>query len=605
MRFPPSFIERLRSHFLMSEVVGKRIALKKLGREWKACCPFHNEKSPSFTVNDDKGFYHCFGCGAHGDAIEFIRKHERLSYPEAIETLARDAGIPLPEVSPETIRKIEAYKVQQDVVEAACVWFEKQLHSAKHIDAMAYAEKRGLKPETIRQFRLGYAPDERTALHQYLLENGHSLERQIEAGLVSRTDDGRVYDRFRGRLMFPIKSAGGKVIAFGGRTLSSDTKNIAKYLNSPETELFKKGDLLFNHDLVKKAVRERNTVVVMEGYMDVVSSSQQGVDYAVAALGTAVTPEHLRLLWQMTKEPIFCLDGDTAGQRAMLRAAEVALPLITPGHSLRFAVLPKGEDPDSYIQKHGKDSFEKLLAHSKRLSQVLWETMAPQYKLNLAEGRAGLEGAFKKLANNIQDATVKQHFISYFKKQLWEATSSKKPVAKTRSSKVEQVVAQHQNTALEMLTSRMLKTLIIFPNLLERSGVDEFVSHITISTPQLAHLRDAILTVAHSDGAHDAEPFRSAVIAQVKESWCIEFVASALKLPYSGSLSDSDAAVLWNETVSAYQIAHMQSELDQLREQVGGVDEEGLKRLKELQNAIEAAQTARTFAPMQADAAQA
>jgi DNA primase len=603
MRFPPSFIERLRSHFLMSEVVGKRIALKKFGREWKACCPFHNEKSPSFTVNDEKGFYHCFGCGAHGDAIEFIRKHERLSYPEAIETLARDAGIPLPEVSPETIRKIEAYKVQQDVVEVACLWFERQLHSARHVDALAYVEMRGLRPETVRQFRLGYAPDERTALHQYLTENGHSFEQQVQAGLVSKSDDGKVYDRFRGRLIFPIRNASGKVIAFGGRVLNNNNKNIAKYLNSPETDLFKKGDVLYNLDLAKKTAREKNTVVVMEGYMDVVSSSQSGVDYAVATLGTACTAEHLRLLWQLSKEPVFCLDGDTAGQRAMLRAAEIALPLITPGHSLRFAVLPKGEDPDTYIQKHGKDSFEKLLQHSKRLSQVLWETMAPQYKLNLAEGRAGLEGAFKKLANQIADPTVKQHFISYFKKQLWEATAHKKPQPKTRSKEVEQVVAQHHDTALEMLASRMLKTLVIFPSLLERASVEEFVSHVTINAPRMQTLRDAILTVVHDATITEAEPFRARLIDTVKESWCIEFVAEALKLPYSGSLTASDALVLWNEAVSAYQITHMENELAVLREQVGGVDEEGLKRLRELQEAIQAAQTARTFAPMQSDSA--
>lgn len=603
MRFPPAFIERLRSHFLMSEVVGKRIPLKKFGREWKACCPFHNEKSPSFTVNDEKGFYHCFGCGAHGDAIEFVRKIDRLSYPEAIETLARDAGLALPEVSPETIRKIESYKQQQDVCEAACVWFEKQLHSASHMDALSYVEKRGLKPETIRQFRLGFAPDERTALHQHLTTSGYSVKQQTEAGLISTSDDGRVYDRFRGRLIFPIRNASGKVIAFGGRILNNNNKNIAKYLNSPETDLFKKGEVLYNLDLAKKPAREKSAVVVMEGYMDVVSTAQAGVDYAVATLGTAVTAEHLRLLWQLSKEPVFCLDGDAAGQRAMLRAAEIALPLIAPGHSLRFAVLPKGEDPDSYIQKHGKDAFEKLLTHSKRLSQVLWETLSPQYKLNLAEGRAGLEGAFTKLAKQIADATVRQHFVSFFKKQLWEATSSKKPVAKARSTKVEQVLAQHHSTALEMLTSRMLKTLVIFPSLLERASVEEFVSHVTIATPRLNILRNSILTLAHEQIISEAEPFRARLIESVQESWCIEFVADALKLPYSSSLSANDALVLWNETVSAYQIEHMKQELAALQEQVGGVDEEGLKRLEELQNAIKAIQTARTFAPMQSDVA--
>lgn len=603
MRFPPAFIERLRSHFLMSEVIGKRISVKKFGREWKACCPFHNEKSPSFTINDEKGFYHCFGCGAHGDAIEFIRKYERLSYPEAIETLARDAGIAMPEVSPETVRKIEAYKMQQDVVESACLWFERQLHSASHAEALAYVEKRGLRPETIRLFRIGFAPDERTSLHKHLTSNGYSLQQQIEAGLVSTSEEGKIYDRFRGRLIFPIRNASGKVIAFGGRILNNNNRNIAKYLNSPETDLFKKGEVLFNLDLAKKPAREKNTVVVMEGYMDVVSTAQSGIDYAVATLGTAVTPEHMRLLWQLSKEPVFCLDGDAAGQRAMLRAAEIALPLIAPGHSLRFAMLPAGEDPDSYIQKNGKDAFEKLLLHSKRLSQILWETMAPQYKLNLAEGRAGLEGAFRKLAGQITDPTVKQHFISFFKKQLWDATSNKKPTAKTRSNKVEQMIAQHHSTALEMLTQRMLKTLVIFPSLLERAAVEEFVSTIVITTPRLQQLRDRILASAHENIITNAEQFRSHVLETMPEAWCAEFIKEALQLPYSRSLSVNDASVLWNETVSAYQITHMQNELTALQEQPGGVDEEGLKRLRELQHAIESAQAARTFAPMQNDVA--
>lgn len=604
MRFPPNFIERLRNHFLMSEVIGRRIPVKKFGREYKACCPFHNEKTPSFTINDEKGFYHCFGCGAHGDAIEFVRKYDKLSYPEAIETLAREAGIPLPEYSPETARRVEAQKLQHDVVEAACLWFEKQLHSASHMEAFSYLEKRGLTPDTIRQFRLGYAPDARVSLHQHLTTSGYSLQQQMEAGLVSLSDNQQVYDRFRGRVIFPILSTSGKVIAFGGRLLGNNTnKSLPKYLNSPETELFKKGEVLFNFDKVKKVARETGMIAVMEGYMDVVMTSQHGVSYAVATLGTAVTPEHLRQLWQVSKEPILCLDGDAAGKRAMLRAAEIALPLITPGHSLRFAVLPQGEDPDSYIAKHGKASFEKLLNHSKRLSQVLWETLSPQYKLSSPEGRAALEGAFKKLATQIADATVKQHFLSFFKKQLWDATSSKKPAPQTRSAKVEQMLAQHQSSALESLTLRMLKTLITFPGLLARAQVEEFISHLTIITPRMQTLRDALITLAHQDGLHEAEAFRAALTAHVSEDWCIEFIGEALKLPYRHSLTDNDAMVLWNESVSAYHIAHMQQELASLQEQVGGMDDEGYQRLVELQNAIREALSTRTFAPMQPDVA--
>jgi len=219
MRFPPSFIERLRSHFLMSEVIGRRIPIKKHGREYQALCPFHNEKSPSFTINDEKGFYHCFGCGAHGDAIEFIRKFERLSYPETIETLAREAGIPLPELTQEQVRRLEVEKTLFDVLEAACQWFEKQLLASGGTIARDYVEKRGLKPETIRAFRIGYAPDDRTALYNHLKTAGFSQALQAEAGLIIIPEDGPPYDRFRGRVIFPIRSSSGKVIAFGGRLI--------------------------------------------------------------------------------------------------------------------------------------------------------------------------------------------------------------------------------------------------------------------------------------------------------------------------------------------------------------------------------------------------
>jgi DNA primase len=602
MRFPPQFIERLRSHFLMSEVIGKRLAIKKFGREYKAVCPFHNEKSPSFTVNDEKGFYHCFGCGAHGDAIEFVRRYDKVSYAEAIESLARDGGIPLPEFSPEMARKAEAHKLQHDVVEAACLWFEKQLHSASHVDALSYLEKRGLKPETVRQFRLGYAPDEKTALHQHLTKSGYSLQQQKDAGLVASSDSGQLYDRFRGRVIFPIRNPQGKVIAFGGRILDNN-KNIAKYLNSPETELFKKGDVLYNLDLAKRAAADAGLVVVMEGYMDVVSTTQSGVGYAVATLGTAVTPEHLRLLWRMSKEPVLCLDGDVAGKRAMMRAAEIALPLITPGFSLRFAVLPKGEDPDTYIQKHGKESFEKLLGHSKRLSQVLWETMAPQYKLNLAEGRAALEGAMKKLAEKIADPMVKQHFISYFKKQLWETASQKKPAARTRSTKVEQMAVQHYSTQLESLIKQMLKTIISFPSLLQRAQVEEFISHMDIRDHRTDSLRTALVSLAHQHFESN-EAFHGSIMAALPEEWFAKFMAESLKLPYRQSLSDNDALVLWNETMTSYQIVHMQQELEQIQYQSGAaLDEAAYQRLVELQNAIKTAQTTRTFAPMATDVA--
>jgi len=613
MRFSPTFIERLRTHFLLSELIGKRIAIKKHGREYHALCPFHNEKSPSFTINDEKNFFHCFGCGAHGDAIEFIKRYERLTYPETIERLARDAGIALPEPSREERQKAQAEKTLFDVLEAASQWFERQLLSTSHTIARDYVEKRGLTPETVRKFRIGYAPDERTALNQHLLMLGFSQKLQAEAGLIIVPDNGQVYDRFRGRLMFPIRNASGKIIAFGGRLLANNNSNKAlpKYLNSPETALFKKGEMLFNLDLAKRPAREGNMVVVMEGYMDVVSTAQSGVDYAVATLGTAVTPEHLRLLWQLAKEPVLCLDGDAAGKRAMLRGIEVALPLLKAGFSLRFALLPAGEDPDSYVQKHGKAAYEKILNASKRLSQVMWETLSAQFRLDLPEGRAALEAALTKLCLQIADVAVRQHYQSYFRKMLWEkaspaktAKSGKAQKQQGRSAQVGHMAIQHHSAALDTLTRRMLKTLTQFPALLHKSTVEETLSRLDIRNPHLDALRNALLSaIGHCD-IDNNDAFHEYLHNELPGDMIKTLTDDTLKLPYANTLSLNDALVLWNETASAYQISHLEFELKELQDNIGqSMDEASYTRLIELKQAIDKAHHTRTFAPTQSDVA--
>lgn len=600
MRFPPSFIERLRSHFLMSEVIGRRMPLKKHGREYQGLCPFHNEKTPSFTVNDEKGFYHCFGCAAHGDAIEFIRKYDRLSYPEAIETLAREAGIPMPKPSEDEQRRSESEKTLFDVLEAACRWFEQQLSATSGLVAKDYIEKRGLKPETIRNFRIGYAPDERNGLYNHLLKAGFPQSLQAEAGLIGVSEQGSPYDRFRGRVMFPIRNPSGKVIAFGGRLLASTpaTKALPKYLNSPETPLFKKGDVLYNLDLTKKAAREGNMAVVMEGYMDVVSTAQAGITYAMATLGTAVTPEHLRLLWQLAKEPVICLDGDTAGMRAMMRAAEVALPLLKPGYSLRFALLPKGEDPDTYVQKNGKASFEKILLTSNRLSQILWETLSPQYQSDLPEKRAELENALKLLTDKIADPTVRSHYASYFRKLLW----AKKPIAgkqppQERSMHVKQMVLQHHNAAMEALAQRLLWILVKFPELLHKSHVEETLSRLDITSQHLDTARNALLTAMNYVDIDDKEAFTAYLDTQLHGQF-----PEPQALPNRGLADAPEALHLWNETVSIYEVERLEFELKELQERVGQVmDDADYLRLVELQQSIQKAKSVRTFAPAEVE----
>lgn len=589
----------------MSEVIGRRMPLKKHGREFQGLCPFHNEKTPSFTVNDTKGFYHCFGCGAHGDAIEFLRKFERLSYAESIELLAREAGIPLPKPDAEEQRKAEAEKTLYDALEAACKWFEQQLTSASGTIARDYVEKRGLRQETVRQFRVGYAPEERTALYQHLLKAGFSQALQAEAGLIIVPEDGPPYDRFRGRIMFPIRNPSGKVIAFGGRLIANQSTNKAlpKYLNSPETPLFRKGEVLFNLDQAKKSAREGSVAVVMEGYMDVVSSVQSGITYALATLGTAVTPEHLRLLWQLVKEPVMCLDGDAAGLRAMMRAAEVALPLLKPGYSLRFAILPKGEDPDTYVLKHGKASFEKVLIGSRRLSQMLWDALSPQYRADLPEGRASLENALKQLTDKIADPTVKAHYASYFRNRLWnKVPSTGKTLEPVRSEGVKRLALQDEVNQFETAADGMMTQLLSFPMLLQTSQVEETLSRLDVRSPYLNNLRNALLAAAHSP--EKILENKDRFIAFIKSQMQGELKEKPLKVPYSESLSTNDAMTLWNERLAVYQIAHLEYEFKELQQTVGmTMAEEDFKRLNELQVALKKAKAIRTFAPAETDIA--
>ena len=615
MRFSPSLIERLRSHFLISEVIGKRMSIKKHGREYHGLCPFHNEKSPSFTVNDEKSFFHCFGCAAHGDAIEFIRRFDRLSYPEAIESLAREAGIEIAKQTLAEQRKVEQEKNLFDVMEAACQWFEKQFRAPGGMLAKDYIDGRGVRADTIINFRIGYAPEERSALHKHLTGSGFPQKMQEEAGLIFISENGAVYDRFRGRLIFPIRNTSGKVVAFGGRLLSTNqpNKTLPKYLNSPETPLFKKGELLFNLDQAKRPARDSNMIVVMEGYMDVVMSAQSGISYGVATLGTAVTPEHLRLLWQLAKEPVICLDGDAAGKRAMLRSAEIVLPLLKPGYSLRYAVLPQGEDPDSYVQKHGKASFEKILLSSRRLSQVLWDVMLPQYKLDLPEGKAALDDACKKLAAKITDDTVRQHYLNHFRNQLWSQSAvsnsnqkldirkqkpENKNQAQTRSPHIEHMIVQHHSAALEAVAGRLLNILLKFPQLLHKSHVEETLSRLDIKTANLNLLRNILLSATIDADTNNRDLFSRYIEQQLGGNMLSEVFAESLKLPYPETLSDSDAILLWNETISTYEIAHLEYEFKELQECISGsMNEDDYKRMIELQNAVQQARARRRFAP--------
>jgi DNA primase len=420
MRFTPQFLDELRARLPVSEVVGKRVKLKRAGKEWKGLSPFHQEKTPSFTVNDQKGFYHDFSSNKHGDIISFVMETEGVGFPEAVERLASMAGMQLPAVTPDAARHEQRRKTLYDVMDLAAKFFADTLASRAGAKARGYLGDRAISPATQLQFRLGYAPGERFALKEHLGSLGIPVEDMVEAGLLIAGDDIPVpYDRFRDRVMFPITDARGRVIAFGGRALEKDVP--AKYLNSPETPLFHKGDNLYNLATARQAAHEGAPLIAVEGYVDVIAMVSVGFNASVAPLGTALTENQLALLWKMADEPILCFDGDGAGQRAAFRAADLALPHLKPGKSLRVALLPEGQDPDDLARSGGRGAIEEVIGLAKPLAEIVWSREIEGGAFNTPERRAALEARIKELTSGIRDETVRRYYWQDFNERLRNA----------------------------------------------------------------------------------------------------------------------------------------------------------------------------------------
>src|SRR6201997_4072548 len=409
MRFTPQFLDELRARLPVSEVLARRLKPKKAGREWKGLSPFQQEKSPSFTVNDQKGFYHDFSSGKHGDIISFMMETEGVGFTEAVERLASMAGVPLPAVTPDAERFEQRRKTLHDVMEYAAKFFADTLASRNGARARGYLADRAISPSTQLQFRLGYAPGERFALKEHLGAQGIPVEDMVEAGLLVGGDDIPVpYDRFRDRVMFPITDLRGRVIAFGGRALEKDVA--AKYLNSPETLLFHKGDNLYNLATARAAAHKGASLVVVEGYVDVIAMVTSGFAAPAAPLGPALTKNQLALLWKMADEPILCFDGDKAGQKAAWRAADLALPHLKPGKSLRFALLPEGQDPDDLARAGGRAAIEEVISIARPLADVIWSREIEGGSFGTPERRAALEARIGELTNGIRDEVVRRYY---------------------------------------------------------------------------------------------------------------------------------------------------------------------------------------------------
>lgn len=416
MAYPPQFLDELRARVSVSEQVGHKVRLVRRGREHSGLCPFHNEKTPSFTVNDEKGFYHCFGCGAHGDVISFAMESEGLSFPEAIEKLAGLAGLEVPRATPEERAREARRATLYDVVEHACAWFEAQLRSADGREGLAYLKSRGYSDEIIARYRLGYAPDGRGRLTAALKGHGIEPAQLVEAGLIKLPEGGgEPRDYFFNRVIFPIGDRRGRIIAFGGRILGDGQP---KYLNSPDTPLFHKGRVLYGWATAREAARDAGSVIVTEGYTDVIALACAGFKHAVAPLGTALTEDQLVELWRMADEPILCFDGDNAGQRAAFRAAQRALPLLKPGKSVRFVTLPTGADPDSLITDQGATAMAALLQRAMPLVDVIWDLELGQGRADTPERRAALESRLNKRVAEIAERGVQFQYQQEFRTRL-------------------------------------------------------------------------------------------------------------------------------------------------------------------------------------------
>ena len=417
MAFPPGFLDELRARLSLSDIVGRKVSLKRRsGAEYAGLCPFHNEKSPSFTVNDKKGFYHCFGCGEHGDAVGFVMKTEGLSFPESVEKLAREVNLTVPRATPAERERADRAATLQQVVELAALWFQKQLRLPAGRQGLDYLRGRGLSDAVIDDFRLGFAPDSRDGVIGALKRENVPIDKIVEAGLAIQPDDGREpYDRFRGRVMFVINDRRGRAIAFGGRVMGTGEP---KYLNSPETPLFHKGANLYCLDRARQAATKDQPVIVAEGYMDVIALHGAGFTGAVAPLGTALTEGQLGELWKLADEPYLCFDGDNAGRRAASRAAERALPLLRPGKSLRFLTLPAGEDPDSLIRTRGADAVRRILDLARPLSDMVWELEIEGKPADTPERRASLQRSVEQRVAEIADPMVREYYRTEMRNRL-------------------------------------------------------------------------------------------------------------------------------------------------------------------------------------------
>ena len=482
MSLPNGFLDELRSRICLSDVVGRKVQwdLRKSnqarGDMW-APCPFHQEKTASFHVDDNKGFYYCFGCQAKGDAIGFIKETENVNFIEAVEILASEVGLQMPEFDPKSKEKADRNKILLEIMEQSVNFFRLTLNSNQGKHALEYLKKRGLSSDAIERFEIGFAPADQTTLTQKLIDKGYDLDAIIETGMSVKSDESnRLYDRFRGRIMFPIRDGRGRCIAFGGRSLDPAAR--AKYLNSPETPLFDKGSNLYNLVSARSAVGRGEPLIVAEGYMDVIALDSGNFNGAIAPLGTAITEKQLQLMWRISPEPIIALDGDKAGLRAAYRLIDLSLPLLRTGKALRFSIMPEGKDPDDLIRNEGASAFKNLIDEAVPMVDLIWKRETEGKSFDSPERRAGLDKSLSDVIALIKDKNLKNHYRDalfqarrqFFGRQNAGTTEFKNnsrlmPQSDTKSSFL--VAADEKTVSAQIRESTVIAVLMNFPELIE------------------------------------------------------------------------------------------------------------------------------------------
>ncbi|RKQ70713.1 DNA primase [Litorimonas taeanensis] len=561
MKFGEAFLDEIKARVRPSDVVGRHVKLKRQGREFAGLSPFTSEKTPSFFVNDEKGFYHCFSSGKHGDAISFLMEVEGLSFPEAVEKLADMAGIEMPKADPQAEARAARNKETISWMERAQEFFERSLYRQVGETARDYLTNRGLSKTAAQYFGMGFAPNDFSALKSELIQQGASEKQLVEAGLIIESDDRSrdSWDRFRDRIMFPIHDSRGRLVAFGGRAMDKDAK--AKYLNSPETPVFSKSKLLYNYHRARKALSNPKNgsrgMIVAEGYMDVIALSRAGFEHAVAPMGTALTEEQIDLLWRAGPEPILCFDGDKAGLRAAYRSIERALPLLKPGQSLRFALLPEGKDPDDLIRAEGPPAMKAVLESAIPLIDMLWRREQEKEPLQTPEQKAGLKSRLYAALGEIEHEDVKALYktelLSRFDAAYgWQAsrrTNRKQEAKADKLSMKRDAAALARNQRRERA---LIGAILLFPELLLR--VDETLFELPLSNPDCMRLRRSFLSYWRVTKAVEISALNTHISNEGLEGLSKELLRDRLLITAAmgGSTSDLDTrTALWQEEANA------------------------------------------------------